>query len=89
MPFPNNCLFAVTNDKEEFASRKKKDEADLITAQVAQTMKAAGLEYPADEFNKVTGMKSVKVAEPAPVPGSKFSPQLNKKLEKIYGKHSH
>jgi len=89
MPFPNNCLFAVTNDKEDFASRKKKDEADLITAQVAQTMKAAGLEYPADEFNKVTGMKSVKVAEPAPVPGSKFSPAMNKKLEKIYGKHSH
>ena len=92
MPFPKDKVFAVTNDKEEFAARKKKDEADLVTATIAQTMKNAGLKMPSDYFKEVTGIEAEKIAEPTPQPGlgaKKFSPQLNKKLEKIYGKHSH
>ena len=82
MPFPKDKVFAVTNDKEEFAARKKKDEADLVTATIAQTMKNGGLKMPPEYFEEITGIKAEAIEDPIVPP--KFSPTMQNKLKKIY-----
>ncbi len=84
MPIPEGFEFGITNDKEEFEARKKKDEADLVTAQVAQTMKAGGLKYDSAEFTKITGIPTEEIEEPVPpqIPNKNLAVQ--NKLKKIY-----
>lgn len=91
-PIPEELIFGITNDKEEFEARKKKDAADLVTAQVAQTMKNAGLKYDPKHFEEVTGIRTTEVAEPAvqPFGGNKqMAMNMKDRLSKIYAKHKH
>ena len=86
--------FKFSNNKEKQAERKAEDSMNLVTAQVAQTMKNAGLEMDAEYFEKRTGIKTAKIeVQPAILPGQesdksgtseKLSDRVKNKLEKIY-----
>lgn len=90
IPIPDNFSFAVTNDKEMFEARKKEDEANKTTAEIAQNMKNAGLKMDAAYFEKRTGIKTTDAPEPAPSAGGfQFAQNMRvlKKLRNIYDGH--
>ena len=66
---PDGYHFMFLNDGEEEEFRAREDGSNLITAQIAQTMKAAGLQMDEKYFSERTGIVSTKVELPVPVIG--------------------
>lgn len=66
---PEGFTFKFLNDGEEQEQRQSEDASNLITAQIAQTMKNAGLQMDAEYFAERTGIKAEPV-EVAKVPAS-------------------
>jgi phage gp29-like protein len=64
---PDGYKFVFLNDGEAEEARKAEDQANLITAQIAQTMKNAGLQMDADYFTERTGITSEKIEAPEPI----------------------
>jgi phage gp29-like protein len=64
---PEGYTFKFINDGEEEETRVREDNSNLITAQIAQTMKSAGLQMDAGYFQERTGIVSQKIELPAPV----------------------
>jgi hypothetical protein len=63
--------FRYSNDKEKEQTRRKEDDNNMITAQVAETMKSAGLVMDAKYFEERTGIITTVAPEPVPiVPGA-------------------
>jgi hypothetical protein len=62
---PDGFTFKFLNDGEAQEQRQSEDASNLITAQIAQTMKNAGLQMDAEYFAERTGIKAEAV-EPAP-----------------------
>jgi phage gp29-like protein len=56
LPVPIGTTFRFKNDKERQAHREQEDAANLATAQVALTMKNAGLKMDAGYFEERTGI---------------------------------
>ncbi len=87
-PVPEGLMFGVTRDKEEIEARRKEDDLNKITAEIAQTMKNAGLKMDAKYFEERTGIPTSEAPEPEPM-ASPFAggkdPEIKKKLNKIYG----
>lgn len=63
-PIPEDECFYFPNDKEVFTVREKEDAANLQTAIVAQTMKAAGFAMDAKYFEERTGIPTTEVPDP-------------------------
>lgn len=64
---PEGYVFKYLNDGEEDELRNKEDQSNLVTAQIAQTMKNAGLQMDAAYFTERTGIPSKKIQPPAPL----------------------
>ena len=64
---PDGLTFKFLNDGEAEEQRNNEDASNLITAQIAQTMKNAGLQMDANYFAERTGIKAemIEVAEPS------------------------
>jgi Protein of unknown function (DUF935) len=88
---PDGVRFRFKNGNEEEEMRAREDHSNLITAQIAQTMKSAGLQMDAAYFEERTGIKSEKIEMPDPMakPGEKLSDNVKNRLKKIYEHHRH
>jgi phage gp29-like protein len=74
---PDGYKFVFLNDGEAEEARASEDSANLVTANIAKTMKDAGLQMDAAYFEERTGIKSEKVEEPAQVkPGGQDGEDL-------------
>lgn len=91
IPIPDNLRFGIKNNKEEFETRKREDDANKTTAEIAKTMKEAGLEMAADYFEERTKIptQKIEVQEPSISPIDKKANALaiKNKLDKIYSAH--
>lgn len=79
--------FCFSNNKEIKEIRAFEDEANLKTAQIAQTMKNAGLKMDAKYFEERTGIptEEAEVEQPElPEKGNEFSQRVKNKLKKLY-----
>jgi phage gp29-like protein len=63
---PQNIRFEYKNDAEKESFRARQDASNKVTAEIAQTMKNAGLKMDAKYFEDRTGIKSEEITEPAP-----------------------
>ena len=75
--------FCFTNNEELQEERAFEDKANLQTAQIAQTMKNAGLQMDAKYFAERTGIPTEKVEVPTFQPNN-FSNRIKNKLKEIY-----
>lgn len=79
--------FCFSNNEEIKEIRAFEDEANLKTAQIAQTMKNAGLKMDAKYFEERTGIPTEEAeAEQPELPekGNEFSQRVKNKLKKLY-----
>lgn len=60
---PEGYTFKFLNNNEADEAREKEDKQNLATAQIAQTMKDAGLQMDAAYFEERTGIKSTPIEE--------------------------
>lgn len=83
---PDGYHFEYINDSEAEEFRTKEDASNLITAQIAQTMKSAGLQMDANYFMERTGIKSEKIIAPPPIiPGDmKNDQKVKNRLKELY-----
>lgn len=69
---PEGYRFKFVNDGEEEEIRAREDQSNLVTSQIAQTMKNAGLQMDAKYFSDRTGIPAEKIEMPEPLaPGEK------------------
>lgn len=61
---PENIKFEYKNDAEREAYRSRQDASNKVTAEIAQTMKNAGLKMDAQYFEERTGIKTSEVEQP-------------------------
>ena len=87
IPVPTDLYFEFKNDNEIEEYRRRQDESNKVTADIAQTMKNAGLKMDAKYFEERTGIKTTEVEVIAPPKG--MGKQVQDKLKKIYNKHNH
>ncbi len=79
--------FKFSNNQELVEARKKEDANNLVTAQIAQTMASAKLQYDPAEFEKRTGIKTTLIAMPTPVKQELPEDKINR-IANLY-KHKH
>lgn len=84
---PEDLIFMVKNDEEREAMRRREDESNKVTAEIAQTMKNAGLQMGAEYFEERTGIptQAVPTAAPptAPAVGG-ITNSIKNRLNEIY-----
>lgn len=84
---PIGLTFGFKNDEEKRKTRKNEDANNKLTADIAQTMKNAGLKMDATYFQERTGITCTEITEPEPVlPPPGLSKNVKNKLSKFYGK---
>ncbi len=71
---PDELHFEYVNDGEKEAFRKREDESNKVTAQIAQTMKSAGLKMSAEYFEERTGIPTEEAEPPQPPGGPGGAP---------------
>jgi len=74
--------FCFSNTHEIVATRAREDEMNLKTAQIAQTMKNAGLKMDAGYFEERTGIKVTEITEPVNEPA--FNQRVQNRLKELY-----
>jgi phage gp29-like protein len=67
---PDGYQFAYINDNEDEQFRSREDASNLITATIAQTMKAAGLQMDSKYFSDRTGIVAEAVPDPVAAPAA-------------------
>ena len=85
---PEGYHFEYKNDAEKEAFRAKEDASNKVTAEIAQTMKNAGLKMDAKYFEERTGIKTSEVEEEEPVDEKeekKMVATVKNNLVRIYG----
>jgi hypothetical protein len=83
---PFGTEFVFKNDKEKQEHLKAENESNIQVAEVAKTMKDAGMEMDEKYFTERTGIKFKRIETPAPVVNTKFGQKVQDSLKKLYGK---
>lgn len=78
---PLGLTFKFKNDKEKIEEQENKDKSNLIVAQIAQTMKTAGLKMDAAYFEERTGIKATESLEEPIAPTN----SIKNSLTELYG----
>ncbi len=80
---PAGIHFEFKNDSEREQLRQREDQSNKTTAEIALTMKNAGLAMDADYFQDRTGIPTtaIEVAEPV----ATLPTDIKNKLNKLYG----
>lgn len=65
-PIPLNYHFELKNDDEKETFRRRQDNSNKVTADIAKTMKDAGMQMDAQYFEERTGIKTT-IPEPPPI----------------------
>lgn len=91
---PEDCYFEIKNDAEKVQIRMREDDSNKKTAEIAQTMKNAGLQMDPAYFEERTGIPTYKLEVPAPLkPGAeqeeeeapiKLSKKIKARLNELY-----
>jgi phage gp29-like protein len=81
MNFPEGFKFCFSNNQDLIEKRVQEDANNKATADLAVSMKNAGLEMDAKYFEERTGIPTKKIAIAPPVG---FSNKIKNKLEKLY-----
>lgn len=74
---PDKIRFEYKNDQEKEAFRERQDASNKVTAEIAQTMKNAGLKMDAKYFEERTGIKTEEIEE------QKVEPMENEDKEDV------
>ena len=82
---PEGVRFEYKNDAEKEAFRSREDASNKVTAEIAQTMKNAGLKMDAKYFEDRTGIKSTEIEEQPAEPEDK-SEEDKTQIKKIQNK---
>lgn len=85
---PDDLVFEYKNDDEKEAYRQRQDASNKVTAEIAQTMKNAGLKMSAEYFEERTGIPTEDAEEPVVTDTGIEGPderRVKNKLRKIYG----
>lgn len=77
---PDGYTFQFKNDEEKEEFRSRQDASNKVTAEIAQTMKNAGLKMDAKYFEERTGIVTTEVEEPKPEP---LAPEDKAQLGKV------
>jgi hypothetical protein len=80
MAIPDDLHFEIKNDQEREEMRRREDASNKATAEIAQTMKSAGLQMDPAYFEERTGIPTT--AAPAPEPT--LTPGIQNKLKALY-----
>ena len=64
---PEGIRFEFKNDEEKEAMRERQDASNKVTAEIAQTMKNAGLKMDPAYFEERTGIKTSELEQPEPI----------------------
>lgn len=80
MAIPDDLHFEIKNDQEREEMRRREDASNKTTAEIAQTMKNAGLQMDPAYFEERTGIPTT--AAPTPAPG--LTPGIQNKLKALY-----
>lgn len=93
---PENITFKYLNDGEEEAIREKEDTSNKVTAEIAQTLKNAGMKMDPAYFTKRTGIPVSEIEEVEPIePGAgkeededdlRQKVQVKNKLKELYNR---
>jgi phage gp29-like protein len=76
---PETAVFKFNNDEEKESYRRKVDESNKVTAEIAQIMSSSGLQMDAAYFSERTGIPT------APIPTAKdLTNNIKTSLNKIY-----
>lgn len=78
---PLGLTFKFKNDKEKIEEQENKDKSNLVVAQIAQTMKTAGLKMDAAYFEERTGIKATESLEEPIAPTN----SIKNSLTELYG----
>jgi hypothetical protein len=81
---PDNLCFMIKNDQERAEQRTREDNSNQVTANIAQTMKNAGLQMDAAYFEERTGIPTEIITAPAPAPAEIGS--VSARLKRLYNK---
>jgi hypothetical protein len=81
MAIPDNLCFMIKNDYEREEQRNREDNSNQVTANIAQTMKNAGLQMDAAYFEERTGIPTQPIEATASAVG-----QVQARLKKLYNK---
>lgn len=78
---PDKIRFEYKNDAEKEAFRERQDASNKVTAEIAQTMKNAGLKMDAKYFEERTGIKTEEIEEQEPEPIDKDEQENVKRVQ--------
>ena len=81
---PDNLCFMIKNDQEREEQRSREDASNQVTANIAQTMKNAGLQMDSAYFEERTGIPTSAIPAPAEAPVEIGS--VSAKLKNLYNK---
>ena len=73
--------FEIKNDAEKEEARKREDESNKATADIALVMKNAGLKMDAAYFEERTGIPTAEIETPTP---TSFNAKIQNRLNEIY-----
>ena len=76
--------FEFKNDAEREEQRTREDASNLVTAQIAQTMKLAGLQMSAEYFEERTAIETTEA--PEPIASASFNEKVQNRIKEIYNK---
>ena len=86
-PIDVNYRFAFSNNAEMVDQRKNEDANNKVTADIAYTLKQAGMDIDPAYIQERTGIPVTKSEPVAPlVPKPAFNPSVKNKLDRLYGK---
>lgn len=80
---PEDLHFEITNDQEREEMRRREDESNKLTADIAQVMKNAGLQMDAAYFEERTGIPTEKIVAAPITPRAELT-KVQNRLRELY-----
>lgn len=80
---PDDLCFQIKNDGEREEMRRLEDVSNKVTADIALTMKNAGLQMDASYFEERTGIPTKTIEAPVP-PAPGLTPKIQNRLKELY-----
>lgn len=81
---PENITFKFVNNHELDEQKERQNANNKLVAEIAQTMKNAGLQMDAKYFEEQTGIPTKEAATASPIAPPKLSQEVQNKLKMLY-----
>lgn len=83
---PEDLHFEFINDHEKEEFRQREDASNKVTADIALTMKNAGLQMSAEYFEERTGIPTANISAEEEKEDTAITEKIKNKINKLYGK---